>query len=156
MRCGRCLRRSPPGREPGGELCWQAKCWSLGLLRRIGIEGSEKSVWKLGLTGCWPYRVMRNFFWKVQKMLDFRQSGALFPDAEQAGRFYLEMAQAGDVVLVKGSRGVRLEKAIAVILNGFHTLTVKDSVAKDAGAAAGDSQDGFNSRETRQRNEFET
>jgi UDP-N-acetylmuramoyl-tripeptide--D-alanyl-D-alanine ligase len=120
--------------------------------RRIGEKCVEVGIdWLLAVQGD------AQFFLEGAKNAGFPpERGRLFPDAEQAGRFYLEMAQAGDVVLVKGSRGVRLEKAIAVILNGFHTLTVKDSVAKDAGAAAGDSQDGFNSRETRQRNEFET
>lgn len=35
-----------------------------------------------------------------------------FPDAAEAGRFCRTIARAGDVILVKGSRGVRLEKAI--------------------------------------------
>jgi UDP-N-acetylmuramoyl-tripeptide--D-alanyl-D-alanine ligase len=37
------------------------------------------------------------------------------PDAETAGRWLKQNLQAGDVVLVKGSRGVHLERAIAVL-----------------------------------------
>lgn len=41
---------------------------------------------------------------------------ALFlPDAEAAGRWLRRNLQAGDVVLVKGSRGVRLERAIEAV-----------------------------------------
>jgi UDP-N-acetylmuramoyl-tripeptide--D-alanyl-D-alanine ligase len=41
---------------------------------------------------------------------------ALFlPDAEAAGRWLIQNLQPGDVVLVKGSRGVHLERAIAAI-----------------------------------------
>jgi UDP-N-acetylmuramoyl-tripeptide--D-alanyl-D-alanine ligase len=40
---------------------------------------------------------------------------ALFlPDAEAAGRWMRENLQTGDVVLVKGSRGVHLERAIEI------------------------------------------
>jgi UDP-N-acetylmuramoyl-tripeptide--D-alanyl-D-alanine ligase len=34
------------------------------------------------------------------------------PDAQTAGQWLAENLRAGDVVLVKGSRGVRLEQAI--------------------------------------------
>jgi UDP-N-acetylmuramoyl-tripeptide--D-alanyl-D-alanine ligase len=39
------------------------------------------------------------------------------PDAEAAGAWLKENLQAGDVVLVKGSRGVRLERAIDALEN---------------------------------------
>jgi len=43
---------------------------------------------------------------------------ALFlPDAEAAGRWLLMNLQSGDVVLVKGSRGVHLERAIEMVRN---------------------------------------
>ena len=42
------------------------------------------------------------------------------PDAETAGKWLVENLQEGDVVLVKGSRGVRLERAIEV-LKQIHT-----------------------------------
>jgi UDP-N-acetylmuramoyl-tripeptide--D-alanyl-D-alanine ligase len=40
------------------------------------------------------------------------------PDAEAAGRWLKQNLQPGDVVLVKGSRGVHLERAIAMLNNG--------------------------------------
>jgi len=44
---------------------------------------------------------------------------ALFlPDADAAGRWLMQNLQPGDVVLVKGSRGVRLERAIEAVRNG--------------------------------------
>ncbi len=46
------------------------------------------------------------------------------PDAEAAGRWLLENLRPGDVVLVKGSRGVHLEQAIEVVKNA-----VKDQTA---------------------------
>ena len=43
---------------------------------------------------------------------------ALFlPDAEAAGRWLLRNLQPGDVALVKGSRGVHLERAIEALNN---------------------------------------
>jgi len=40
------------------------------------------------------------------------------PDAEAAGRWLKQNLQPGDVVLVKGSRGVHLDRAIAMLSNG--------------------------------------
>jgi UDP-N-acetylmuramoyl-tripeptide--D-alanyl-D-alanine ligase len=37
------------------------------------------------------------------------------PDAEAAGRWLQQNLRAGDVVLVKGSRGVHLERAIEAV-----------------------------------------
>jgi UDP-N-acetylmuramoyl-tripeptide--D-alanyl-D-alanine ligase len=41
------------------------------------------------------------------------------PDAEAAGRWLLENLEAGDVVLIKGSRGVHLERAIERVKSGI-------------------------------------
>ncbi len=42
--------------------------------------------------------------------------GSLFlPDSEAAGRWLLRTLQPGDVVLIKGSRGVHLERAIEIL-----------------------------------------
>jgi UDP-N-acetylmuramoyl-tripeptide--D-alanyl-D-alanine ligase len=41
------------------------------------------------------------------------------PDAESAGRWLLDNIQSGDVVLVKGSRGVHLELAIEMVKSGI-------------------------------------
>jgi UDP-N-acetylmuramoyl-tripeptide--D-alanyl-D-alanine ligase len=49
--------------------------------------------------------------------------GALFlPDAEAAGRWLQQNLQSGDVVLVKGSRGVHLERAIEAITSNRNTV----------------------------------
>jgi UDP-N-acetylmuramoyl-tripeptide--D-alanyl-D-alanine ligase len=44
-------------------------------------------------------------------------------DAEEAGRWLAEHAQAGDAVLLKASRGVRLEKALTIIAEKPVTLS---------------------------------
>jgi UDP-N-acetylmuramoyl-tripeptide--D-alanyl-D-alanine ligase len=41
------------------------------------------------------------------------------PDAEAAGRWLLDTLQPGDVVLVKGSRGIHLERAIEMVKSGI-------------------------------------
>jgi UDP-N-acetylmuramoyl-tripeptide--D-alanyl-D-alanine ligase len=41
------------------------------------------------------------------------------PDAEAAGRWLLQTLHPGDVVLIKGSRGVHLERAIEILRNGI-------------------------------------
>ena len=43
------------------------------------------------------------------------------PDAEAAGRWLLKTLQPGDVVLVKGSRGVHLERALAMLQGLAHS-----------------------------------
>jgi UDP-N-acetylmuramoyl-tripeptide--D-alanyl-D-alanine ligase len=43
-------------------------------------------------------------------------------DAEAAGRWLRQTLQPGDVVLVKGSRGVHLERAIDVLKSGIAVL----------------------------------
>jgi len=40
------------------------------------------------------------------------------PNAEEAGRWLRQTMRPGDVVLVKGSRGVHLERAIAIVTSG--------------------------------------
>jgi UDP-N-acetylmuramoyl-tripeptide--D-alanyl-D-alanine ligase len=41
------------------------------------------------------------------------------PNAEAAGRWLKQTMRPGDVVLVKGSRGVHLERAIEAVTNGI-------------------------------------
>jgi UDP-N-acetylmuramoyl-tripeptide--D-alanyl-D-alanine ligase len=49
--------------------------------------------------------------------------GSLFlPDAESAGRWLLQTLQPGDVVLVKGSRGVHLERTIEAVTGSIAQL----------------------------------
>lgn len=46
--------------------------------------------------------------------------GSLFlPDAEAAGHWLLQTLQPGDVILIKGSRGVHLERTIEILRNGI-------------------------------------
>jgi UDP-N-acetylmuramoyl-tripeptide--D-alanyl-D-alanine ligase len=51
-------------------------------------------------------------------------ASVFLPDAEAAGRWLLQNIQPGDVVLVKGSRGVHLERAIEHFKN--KTAMVED------------------------------
>jgi UDP-N-acetylmuramoyl-tripeptide--D-alanyl-D-alanine ligase len=44
-------------------------------------------------------------------------TAVFLPDAEAAGAWLMENLRSGDVVLVKGSRGVRLERAVEVLRN---------------------------------------
>jgi UDP-N-acetylmuramoyl-tripeptide--D-alanyl-D-alanine ligase len=44
--------------------------------------------------------------------------GVFVPSAEEAGKWMKANVRAGDAVLLKGSRGVRLERALAVLGNG--------------------------------------
>jgi UDP-N-acetylmuramoyl-tripeptide--D-alanyl-D-alanine ligase len=44
-------------------------------------------------------------------------SAIFLPDADAAGRWLSQTLQAGDVVLVKGSRGVHLERTIEAVLD---------------------------------------
>ena len=48
-------------------------------------------------------------------------------DAEAAGYWLRQTMRAGDVVLVKGSRGVHLERAIEIVLNGTAGASTSDS-----------------------------
>ena len=47
------------------------------------------------------------------------------PDAEAAGQWLRQNLREGDVVLVKGSRGVHLERAIQIVTNGVQTAEKK-------------------------------
>jgi UDP-N-acetylmuramoyl-tripeptide--D-alanyl-D-alanine ligase len=44
------------------------------------------------------------------------------PDAEEAGRWLAQTLRPGDVVLVKGSRGVHLERAIEILKEGIEVV----------------------------------
>jgi UDP-N-acetylmuramoyl-tripeptide--D-alanyl-D-alanine ligase len=49
-------------------------------------------------------------------------ASVFLPDAEAAGRWLKQNLQPGDVVLVKGSRGVHLERAIAALSGGMESV----------------------------------
>jgi UDP-N-acetylmuramoyl-tripeptide--D-alanyl-D-alanine ligase len=50
-------------------------------------------------------------------------ASVFLPDAEAAGRWLSRNLREGDVVLVKGSRGVRLERAIQIVLTAAESVT---------------------------------
>jgi UDP-N-acetylmuramoyl-tripeptide--D-alanyl-D-alanine ligase len=45
------------------------------------------------------------------------------PSAEKAGRWLQQTLRPGDVVLIKGSRGVHLERAIEMLKSGAAVVT---------------------------------
>jgi UDP-N-acetylmuramoyl-tripeptide--D-alanyl-D-alanine ligase len=58
---------------------------------------------------------------------------ALFlPDAEAAGRWLRQTLQPGDVVLVKGSRGVHLERAIEIVKSGLKMRKASKSKTEES------------------------
>ena len=64
--------------------------------------------------------VRGNAAYLVEAATDARAAGlsAVFlPDAESAGEWLKQNLKAGDVALVKGSRGVKLERAIAMLVS---------------------------------------
>ena len=68
----------------------------------------------------WLLAVQGNARWFVDGALEAGfppERGRFFADAEEAGRFCRSIIRHGDVVLVKGSRGVHLEKALETILS---------------------------------------
>jgi UDP-N-acetylmuramoyl-tripeptide--D-alanyl-D-alanine ligase len=52
------------------------------------------------------------------------------PDAEAAGRWLKQALQPGDVVLVKGSRGVHLERAIEYLKNKIEAVESETAVVE--------------------------
>jgi UDP-N-acetylmuramoyl-tripeptide--D-alanyl-D-alanine ligase len=47
------------------------------------------------------------------------------PDAEAAGQWLVQNLRAGDQILVKGSRGVHLERAIEIVRNHLAPVEVQ-------------------------------
>lgn len=80
--------------------------------RLIGRKCAESHVdWLLGVQGD-----ARMFVEEAVEAGMAREQTRLFDEAGEAGRFCRSILQARDVVLVKGSRGVHLEKATAELL----------------------------------------
>lgn len=57
------------------------------------------------------------------------ERGRFFPDANQAGEFCLAVMQPEDVILVKGSRGVHLEKVIGLLQRSVSAVCNRPSGA---------------------------
>ena len=61
---------------------------------------------------------------KASDLLDGAKSaglkdGGFYENSQAAGEKFIEEVQAGDLILVKGSRGVRTEKVIEKLLENF-------------------------------------
>ena len=100
-----------PVTDQGGTSWWRARCWSLGRRARhcIGRAGSgwRSAVW-MWSSACVGWR---------RRWLRARAQGgaeALFvATPEEAGAWLKANLRPGDAVLLKASRGVRLERALA-------------------------------------------
>ncbi|HTV55752.1 MAG TPA: UDP-N-acetylmuramoyl-tripeptide--D-alanyl-D-alanine ligase, partial [Terriglobia bacterium] len=79
--------------------------------RRVGrLCAQSGAVWLLAVQGD-----ARAFLQGAVEAGMPRDRALFFLSAEEAGQFCQSIARPGDVILVKGSRGVRLEKAIDVL-----------------------------------------
>ncbi len=89
--------------------------------RKVGRKCAECGIdWLLAVQGD------ARFFLEGAVAAGFpRERGRFFPSAEEAGKFCRGLLQTGDVVLIKGSRGVHLETAIELL----HTEVVKSPSA---------------------------
>ena len=85
--------------------------------RRIGRDLAQAEVaWLLAVRGD------ARFFLEGAIEAGFPSSRSrFFEEAEECGRFCRAIAEPGDVILVKGSRGVGLERAIEVLKASFAT-----------------------------------
>ncbi len=81
------------------------------LHREVGNKCAQSRVdWAIGVQGAAEFFVQG----AVEGGLS-RSKTRFFPDAKMAGEFCLELIAPGDVVLVKGSRGVHLETVIEML-----------------------------------------
>jgi UDP-N-acetylmuramoyl-tripeptide--D-alanyl-D-alanine ligase len=64
----------------------------------VGVQGEAKEIVQAAITGGMSHNISR-----------------FFPDSAAAGDFLARFVQKGDLILVKGSRGVRMERAIDAI-----------------------------------------
>jgi UDP-N-acetylmuramoyl-tripeptide--D-alanyl-D-alanine ligase len=75
------------------------------LHREIGRYAAERGVdFVIGVQGA------------ARAMVEAAREGKFFEDAAEAGEFVREMARPGDAILFKGSRGVRVERALERLL----------------------------------------
>lgn len=118
-----------------------------GARRRLVMAGEMLELGKLSPD--WHRNVGRKCaesgvdrLWAVQGDASFFIEGAVeaglaaeratfFATAEEAARDCLPQLRSGDVLLVKGSRGVHLEKAVELLRSGLETAAGKDSKRTD-------------------------
>jgi UDP-N-acetylmuramoyl-tripeptide--D-alanyl-D-alanine ligase len=86
---------SPEMHRRVGSLCAQA-----GLAWILAVQGDARAILDGAIDAGFPH-----------------ERALFFSDPAEAGQFCRTVTRPGDVVLVKGSRGVRLEKAIDVLLS---------------------------------------
>lgn len=88
---------------------------SADLHRRVGRIAAHSGVdWLLAVQGD-ARRIVEG---AVEAGMS-QESALFFANAEDAGHFCTQIAQPGDVILVKGSRAVHLEKAVQVLNSEF-------------------------------------
>jgi UDP-N-acetylmuramoyl-tripeptide--D-alanyl-D-alanine ligase len=81
------------------------------LHRAVGRKCAQSGVeWAIGVQGAAQYLVEGAVEGGIPE-----SNARFFPDANSAGEFCLSVVAPGDVVLVKGSRGVHLETVIEML-----------------------------------------
>src|SRR5579862_3600716 len=81
-----------------------------GYRRRILASGLRKVDWILGVQGH-----AANLVAAAIQAGHPREKTAFFENSAEAGKFLSELVMSGDLVLLKGSRGVRMEKILEVV-----------------------------------------
>ena len=104
------LSRTPAARRIAvlGEMLELGRA-SEALHRQVGRYAAEHGVDALvGVRG--------GARWMVEEALARGLAADFFEDAAEAGRFARKLARPGDAVLFKGSRGVRVERALETFM----------------------------------------
>lgn len=85
--------------------------WSERLHREVGRHAARRADLLIGVQGAARYMVEEAIAAGLP-----REAAAYFDDPREAGLFAKARAQAGDAALFKGSRGVRMERALEAFL----------------------------------------